>query len=437
MSAPLIKLAAVRDTLSRSEARRIGLAAQGFARPRPETVGTRQLNGALARMATLQIDSVNVFSRSHYMPLFSRLGAYDTALLDRLLFARRPPYVEYWAHVAAFVPAGDWGLLRFRMDEYRDRFLSGSDGWFASRTEIVDWVRAELADRGPLRPAQIEHDAASGPRGPWWGWSDVKRALEGLWLMGEVAIAGRRGFERRYALAEQVIPSAALATPVPRQDAIRELVRRAARAYGVATAADLADYWRIRDRRSVLDAVEDLVDAGELRPVTVDGWSKGGRPAKAWLHTDAAIPRRIRTTALLTPFDPVVWFRERAQRLFDFEYRIEIYTPSPQRRFGYYSLPVLVDDDVVGRVDLKADRAAGVLRVQSAWWEHGRPPHAAERLADELRLAATWQGLDTVSISRWGDAVDDLAALMPEAPRHDRSSVEPDALAPEEPDFAG
>lgn len=433
MSEPLARLAGVRSSLSAAEARRVALAAQGFGRPRPAIAGTRQLNGALSRMATLQIDSVNVFARSHYMPLFSRIGAYDTAALDRLLFARRPPYVEYWAHVAAFIPAQDWGLFDFRMQAMRAKYGGAPGGWFDANREIVDWVRAELADRGPLRPAQIEHDAKKGARGPWWDWDVVKHALEHLWLFGEVAIAGRRGFERRYGLAEQVIPRDVLGSPVPRDDAVRELVRRAARAYGVATAADLADYWRIADRKAITTAVDDLVDAGELHPVAVEGWTTGGRPAKAWLHRDAAVPRRIDAAAILTPFDPVVWFRDRAERLFDFEYRIEIYTPAPKRRFGYYSLPVLIDDDVVGRVDLKADRAASTLRVQSGWWEDGRPSDAAARLADELRLAAAWQGLESISVSRWGDAVEDLARVMPEAARHEAGPAEPVALADEEP----
>lgn len=395
--------------------------------------GTRQLNLALARLATLQIDSVNVFARSHYMPLFSRLGAYDTASLDRLLFARRPPYVEYWAHVAAFIPATDWGLFRFRMDDMRAKYATKADGWFQSHREIVDWVRGELSDRGPLRPAQIEHDARGAARGPWWDWDVVKHALEYLWLFGEVAIAGRRGFERRYAMAADVIPGDILARPVAREDAVRELVRRAAAAYGVATAADLADYWRIANRPAVMAAVSDLVDSGELQPVTVEGWTSAGRPAKAWLHRDARIPRRVDAAALLTPFDPVVWFRDRAQRLFDFEYRIEIYTPAPKRRYGYYSLPVLVGDDIVGRIDLKADRAASTLLVQSAWWEHGRPADAAVRLAEEVRAAAHWQSLESISISRWGDAVDDLAGSLPEASRHDAAVTEPVALAEDEP----
>ncbi|MCO5951429.1 winged helix-turn-helix domain-containing protein [Microbacterium yannicii] len=424
----------MKSSLSAAEARRIALAAQGFARPRPENAGTRQLNGALGRMATLQIDSVNVFARSHYMPLFSRVGAYDTAALDRLLFSGRPPYVEYWAHVAAFIPAADWALFDFRMRAMRAKYGgTAPDGWYAAHRDTVDWVRAELAERGPLRPAQIERDAEKRARGPWWDWDVVKQALERLWLFGEVAIAGRRGFERRYGLAEHVIPREVLDAPVPREEAVRELVRRATRAYGVATAADIADYWRIADRKAVTAALDDLADAGELHPVTVEGWTSAGRPAKAWLHSEAAVPRRIRAAAILTPFDPVVWFRDRAERLFDFEYRIEIYTPAPRRRFGYYSLPVLIDDDVVGRVDLKADRATSTLRVQSAWWEPGAPADAAPRLADELRLAASWQGLESVSISSWGDAVDDLAFAMPEASRHEAGPAEPIALAAEEP----
>lgn len=434
MSAALARLTRVKSSLSATEARRVSLAAQGFDRARPAAAGTRQLNLALARMSTLQIDSVNVFARSHYMPLFSRVGSYDTAALDRLLFARRSPYVEYWAHVAAFVPAADWGLFHFRMQDLRAKYGSKPGGWFDTHRDLVDWVRAELADRGPLRPAQIEHDVKKGARGPWWDWDVVKHALEYLWLFGEVAIAGRRGFERRYALAEDVIPREVLEAPVPRDEAVRELVRRAARACGVSTAADVADYWRIADRKAVTAALHELTDAGELHPVTVEGWTTAGRPSRAWLHRDATVPRRIDAAAILTPFDPVVWFRDRAERLFDFEYRIEIYTPAPQRRYGYYSLPVLIGDDIVGRVDLKADRPASRLLVQSAWWEHGRPAEAAARLADELRLAAAWQGLETISISHWGDATDDLARALPEATRHESGSREAVALAADEPD---
>ncbi|SIS06998.1 hypothetical protein SAMN05880568_2522 [Microbacterium sp. RURRCA19A] len=409
-------LAYMTTTLSRAGARRIALAAQGLGRPRPKTVGTRHITSTLRRMRILQIDSVNVFSRSHYMPLFARLGSYDTSLLDRLAFSRRPRWVESWAHVASLVEVADWPLLQFRRDALRERY--GADDWALANAGLLRWLRDELAARGPLRPADIEHDARAGSRGSWWGWDDVKNGLERLWLMGDVAIAGRRGFERRYALASDVLPREALESPVPRAEAIRELVRRAAVAYGVATAADLADYWRIRDRPAVLGAVRELVDAGELEPVVVEGWQIAGRPAKAWLHRDAARPRHVDATAILTPFDPVVWFRDRAERLFDFDYRIEIYTPAEKRRFGYYSLPVVVGDDVVGRVDLKADRPASALRVQSAWWEHGAPSEAAERLALELRTAASWQGLEHVTVSRWGDAADALAGAL-RAGRHE------------------
>lgn len=417
MSEALDRLTRVKETLSSAEARRVALAAQGFASARPAAAGTRQLNLAMARMGTLQIDSVNVFARSHYLPLFSRLGPYDTAALDRLLFAPRPTYVESWAHVAAFIPIADWALFQFRRDDLLARYGSGE--WMHRNAGTVDWVRAELAARGPLRPAEIDSDARRGRRGPWWDWDVVKETLERLFLFGEVAIAGRRGFERRYALAEHVIPADVLANPVPRDDAIRELIRRAARAYGVATASDLADYWRIRDRRAILSAIADLVDDGELVPVTVRGWTSAGRPAKAWMHRDARVPRRIDAAAILTPFDPVVWFRDRAERLFDFAYRIEIYTPAPKRVYGYYSLPVLVGDDLVGRVDLKADRAGSRLLVQSAWWEHGAPAHAAERLAEELRGAAAWQGLESISVSSWGTAAGDLARALPGSHRHD------------------
>lgn len=416
----------MKESLSAAEARRIALAAQGLARAaRPANPGPRQLNATMARLGAAQIDSVNVFARAHYMPFFSRLGPYDPAALDRLFFGRHGPYVEYLAHEASFVPIADWGLWRYRMDGMRAKY-AGEGSWFANNTTTVEWVRAELADRGPLRPAQIETDAHRAAKGLWWDWSVVKRALEYLWLFGEVAIAGRRGFERRYALAEDVIPTAVLAHPAPRDDAVRELVRRAARACGVATVADLADYYRFKDRTAVASAIGELVDAGELAPVRVAGWERGGRPVPAWLHRDARLPRSATGVALLSPFDPLVWFRQRAERLFGFEYRIEIYTPAPQRRFGYYSLPVLVDDRIAARVDLKADRATSRLLVQSAWWEAGaRDGGAAERIAAELREAARWQCLAEVSVADWGEAVDDLAAALPGSDRHPRPAWEP------------
>lgn len=363
----------------------------------------------MARMGVLQIDSVNVFSRSHYMPMFSRIGDYDTSAFDRTFFDKTTHYVEYLAHEATFVPVEDWALWRFRMNAFHDRY---GHEWEHEHRKNLDWVRAELAERGPSRPADIRGDAPKN-RGPWWDWDDVKRALEHLWRTGEVAIAGRQGFERRYALAEQIVPDDILNREIARDDAIRELIRRAARSSGVATEADLADYYRIKDRAAIQSAIRDLADAGELRETRVRGWERGGREVAAWIHADAAAPRRIEASALLTPFDPVVWFRERALRMFDLDYRIEIYTPAAKRRYGYYSLPVLVGDRIVARVDLKADRASSTLRVQSAWWEAAaRPQNDVEAVSGEILRAARWQSLEHVSISNWGDATDDLARVL-------------------------
>lgn len=362
-------------------------------------------------LGVLQIDSVNVFARSHYMPMFSRLGAYDPAVLDRTFLSRTTHYVEYLAHEATFMPIADWALWGFRMREWQER-ASRPDAWMHAHRRTLDWVRDELRTRGPLRPADLRDDAPR-ERGSWWDWDESKIALEHLWRCGEVAIAGRAGFERRYGLAEQIIPAAVRQSAIPRDEAVRELVRRAARSYGVATIADLNDYYRLRDQSAVRSAVSDLVDAGELEPVVVRGWERAGRPIAAWRHRDAVLPRRIDRAALLTPFDPVVWFRDRALRVFDFDYRIEIYVPAEKRRYGYYSLPLLVGDRVVGRADLKADRAASTLRVQSAWWEaHARPGEDAERIAEELVRAALWQGLERISVSGWGDAADALAHAL-------------------------
>lgn len=380
----------------------MALAAQGFTRARPATVSSRHVHRVMERLGVLQIDSVNVFARSHYLPLFSRLGAYDPALLDRLFLSRTTHYVEYLAHEATFIPVEDWPLWQFRMDAFRRRW-AGEDSWLSTNARTVEWVHAELRDRGPLRPADLRGDAPR-ERGTWWDWDEVKLALEHLWRIGDVAVSGRRGFERTYALAEHVIPEHIRAREVPREEAIRELIRRAARSSGVATTSDLADYYRIRDRATIGRAIADLQDAGELLPVRVRGWERAGRPLPAWRHRDAALPRRVDAAAILTPFDPVVWFRERALRAFELDYRIEIYVPAAKRRYGYYSLPVLVGDRIVARVDLKADRAASTLQVQSAWWEPQARPGDAEAIATELRLAAAWQGLEHVSVSGWGDA---------------------------------
>ncbi|WP_353827179.1 winged helix-turn-helix domain-containing protein [Agromyces sp. SYSU T0242] len=389
------------DTVSPALARRIALAAQGFGRPMPSTPGTRALSGLVDRLGVLQIDSVNVFERSHYLPAFSRLGAYDRALLDRMAWGRRGRLVEYWAHQAAFIPRELWPLFEFRRAAYRREGASEWGGWLSENRALADWLRAELAANGPMPAGAIEHDA-NERRGPWWGWSAVKRTLEWMFRTGEVVCVERRRFERIYALPEQGLEPGLLEHGPTESDAVRMLTDRAASALGISTAADLADYWRMTQAQ-VRPAIADLVDAGTLVPVEVPGWRTGSRATPAWVHRDARRPRRVEGVALLSPFDPVVWFRPRTERLFDFHYRIEIYTPEAERVFGYYSLPLLVDDRVVGRVDLKRDRAAGVLRVQSAWAEPGAPDDTADRLAPVLRRAAQWQGLDDVTVAGRGD----------------------------------
>lgn len=393
------------DSLSPALARRIAVAAQGFGRPRPTTVGTRQLNLAIERLGLLQLDSVNVFERSHYLPIAARLGPYDKALLDRLTFSRTSSYIEYWAHEAAIIPVESWPLLRFRMQRFRDKSAAETDGWAASNRPMLDWLLAELADKGPLPASAIEHDATKRV-GPWWGWSDVKTGLETLFRWGDVVSAGRTRFERTYALPRQILSEEIIDRVVDRVDAHRELVHRSVAAHGIGTASDLADYFRLSVAETVA-ALRDLEDAGIVRQVEVPGWR---RPA--WLHTAARIPRRIVATALLSPFDPVVWERDRAERMFGFRYRIEIYTPAPKRIFGYYSLPILLDDALVGRIDLKSDRRNGVLRVQSAWNEACPHPDAAVRLAPLLRETAAWQGLDDIEVVDRGSLARAVAAEL-------------------------
>ncbi|GAA2749014.1 winged helix-turn-helix domain-containing protein [Amnibacterium kyonggiense] len=393
------------EELSPREARRIALAAQGFGRAHPPTAGRARLEAALHRLRVLQIDSVNVFERSHYLPLFARLGVYDRSRLDRLLFDPSGDRIEYWAHEAAFIPKADLGLFAFRMEAYRAKYAEE----LAASRALAAVLVAEIADRGPLAASEVEQEP-SVRQGPWWGWSDTKRTLELLFRTGDLVSAGRRGFERRYGLPEQVLGGPI--EPVPQQDAIRELVRRSAVAHGVAALPDLADYYRLRSDDTAA-AARDLEDAGELIPVTVPGWTQaGGRPLRTWRHAEAAPPTRLKAAAVLSPFDPVVWQRDRALRMFGFHYRISIYTPAPQREHGYYVLPVLVDDRLVGRVDLKSDRQGGRLLVQTAFTEASASDGVAERLAPVLRNAATWQGLDAIEVVGVGDLAPALAAAL-------------------------
>ncbi|PPF22287.1 winged helix-turn-helix domain-containing protein [Rathayibacter rathayi] len=390
-------------------ARRIALVAQGFGAPRPRRVGVRQIHAAVDRIRPLQLDSVTVFERSHYLPLFARLGSYDRSLLDAAAFSPAGQYLEYWAHEAALVRREDFPLYRWRMQHYRRVRLPEHEGWAAENRATLDWLRAALVD-GPLRASEIEHEA-NVRTGPWWGWSDIKRGLEVLFRWGEVVTAGRTRFERSYGLASQLLPREVLEAEVALPDAVRELVRRAARAHGIATLGDLADYHRLLQAPTRV-AVDELVEAGELERVEVRGWERGGRPIPLWRHVDARRPRSLRADALLSPFDPVVWHRPRAELFFGFRYRIEIYTPAEQRVHGYYVLPVLLDDVIAARVDLKSDRRRRVLLVQAAWREPGAPDDTAERLAVLLAEAAAWQELDAVEVVGRGDLAAALAVAL-------------------------
>lgn len=403
------------DTLSAREARRLALAAQGLARPvPPATPDAAALRRAIRRLGLLQLDSVNVLARAHYLPLFARLGAYDQGVLDRLACHDGRPtprrgrrLFEYWAHEASLLPVELQPHLRWRMAraERGEGLWSGVAAFARERPEIVARVLAEVVARGPLGVSEL---AEPGSRsGGWWGWNHGKTALEWLFWTGRLTTAGRRGaFERLYDLPERVLPPDVLAAPTPApEDAQRALLRRAAAALGVATEADLRDYYRlpVAETRARL---AELAEAGELRPVAVEGWRQ-----PAFLVPGLAVPRRAEARALLAPFDPLVWERARAERLFGFRYRIEIYTPAARRRFGYYVLPFLMGERLVGRVDLKADRQAGALRARAAHAEAGVDPGpTAAALAAELARMAAWLGLERVAVEPGGDLAPHLAA---------------------------
>jgi uncharacterized protein YcaQ len=383
------------QSLSRAQARRVALAAQGFL-DKPHAAPTMAtLTRTLRRTGVLQIDSVNVLQRAHYVPLFSRMGPYDTALLDRASGRAPRRLVEYWAHVAAFMPVDLWPHMQHRMLEFRD----GGHPWMAGRDDaLAASLLAQLRERG-RRTARDLDDGLPRRKQHWgWNWSEAKKTLEYLFLAGEIAVAGRNSqFERVFDLPERVIPRAVLEQPAPSdEEAHRELVRRAAVSHGVATARDLRDYYRMPVAH-VRPAIASLVEDGELVPVDVEGQSG------YYLHRDARLPRRVDARALLSPFDPLVWERARTEALFDFVYRIEIYVPEHKRVHGYYVLPFLLGDRIVGRVDLKADRRAGVLRVHAAYAEPHAPSDTAEALAAELRSLAHWLGLDDVAVADRGE----------------------------------
>ncbi|WP_369798134.1 MULTISPECIES: winged helix-turn-helix domain-containing protein [Mycobacterium avium complex (MAC)] len=396
--------------LSVAQARRIAVAAQGFTEPRPAGAVTRaHLNRLISKIQVLQLDSVSVTVRAHYAPVFSRLGPYDREVLDRAAWGPRSSrlLVEYWAHEAALMAVEDWPLLRWRMRQYRH----GRWGTHIvqANPRLADAVVAAVAELGPSTAGQIEAHLAAEPRrrkGAWWNRSDTKWVAEALFAAGVLTTATRVGFARHYDLVERVLPADVLARRVDDDEAIRELTLRAAGALGVGTEADIRDYFRL-SAAQVKPAIAELVAAGDLERVEVAGW-----PAPAYLRTGRAVPRTDRGTALLCPFDPLIFFRPRVERLFEFHYRIEIYTPAAKRRYGYYVWPLLMDGRLAARVDLKADRAEGTLRVLGAFAEPQAPrPRVAAALAGELWSMASWLGLGGLSVADRGDLAPALRAV--------------------------
>jgi uncharacterized protein YcaQ len=362
----------------------------------------RQVQRVIDRVAVIQIDSVNVLTRSQYLPFFSRLGPYDTALLDRARDVAPRRLVEYWAHEASLVPPQTWALLNFRMKRALTDSWGGMQRVALEHPELVQAVLAEVASRGPLTSRQLEtaleHDLPRDKSEWGWNWSLVKSALEHLFWSGQISSAGRTSqFERRYASLERVLPrSVAEASISPGlrpsdQEAFRRLMLIAAKAHGVGSEQCLRDYFRLKPDQA-RPALESLLASGDLVRVDIQGWK---RPA--YLHKDARIPRRVHTEALLSPFDSLIWQRDRTLALFNFRYRLEIYVPAELRIHGYYVLPFLYGDTLVGRVDLKADRAANVLRAHSVHWEPGAPPEARPALDRQLASMASWLGLRAVS----------------------------------------
>lgn len=417
-----------RDTLSRSQARRVALRAQGLDRGRPERTGPvtmRQFQQVVDRLGLLQIDSVNVLARAHLMPAYSRLGPYDTGLLDRAAGRSPRRLVETWAHEASFVPPETYRMLGWRRRAYRTQaWGSIRDVPLAHAAEVVE-IRRLVAEHGPVTASQIQaYFEAEHPRTrtEWgWNWTVAKRVLEYLFFTGEVASARRNAqFERCYDLTERVLPAAVLERPEPSdEEALRALVEIGARAHGIGSTKCLLDYFRLRGPAPAR-ALDELVEDGVLRPVRVEGWARD-----VYLHRDAIIPRRAEARTLLSPFDPLVFERRRLEELFGLRYRIEIYVPEHKRVHGYYVLPFLLGEDLAALVDLKADRRAGVLRVHSAHRAPGASHASADlagELAAELRVLAGWLGLADVHVGAVradsSPAQGDLATALGDALAH-------------------
>jgi uncharacterized protein len=403
--------------LSLEEARRAVLRAQGFGERISSRVTRRHIVAASDRIGMLQIDSVNVLMRAHYLPLFSRLGAYPVKLLDEASYSpKRRHFFEYWGHEACLLPLEVFPLLRWRMERARN-FIgtwSGIARFAKSNQDFVERVFETVREHGPASAGEIaRHLVEERPRAPrgWWGWTESKAALEFLFWCGRITTATRRNFARVYDLVEKVIPHEILTKPTPPcEEAQRRLIGIAGRALGVATETDLRDYFRLQTEETRA-RIAELVETGELMPVLVENW-------KAYLHRDAKIPRRMSAQALISPFDPLIWERKRPERLFQFRYRIGIYTPAHKREDGYYVLPFLLGDELVARVDLKAERKQGKLQVLSAQEERGADRvRVAEALADELLLLARWVGLEEVAVSDRGGLAGPLRSVLKKAQR--------------------
>lgn len=390
---------------SAARARRLALGAQGFADPRPPgRVDRRHARRLVERLGAIQIDSVNVLVRSQELPLFARLGPHRRDLLPSLAAAGE--LFEYWGHEASLLPVELFPLLRWRMDAAHERASQRLRLLFRDRPDYIEAVFEEVRDRGPLAAGELSDPGAKS--GPWWGWRHGKQALEFLFWTGRVSARRRASFERVYDLTERIVPARALDAPVPAPDeAKKTLLVRAARALGIGTARDLADYFRgdVVESRSLL---AELVEDGRLVPAEVEGWRD-----PAYVHPEATIPRRVDARALLSPFDSLVWERARTERIFGFRYRLEIYTPAPKRVYGYYVLPFLLGDALVARVDLKADRKASTLRVRGVFAEGGcSPVDIAGPLAAELALMAGWLDFEQVTVDDHGDVASALARAV-------------------------
>lgn len=401
-------------SLSAAQARRIALDANGLLRGRPAgRVDRGSVRRLAERLGVIQIDSVNVLARAHYVPLFSRLGPYPTEWLDDLAYDRRELF-EYWGHEASLVHRRFQPALRWRMAERHAWNGVASTG--ARRGDLAAELEAAVAADGPIgaRALAATGDGAEGDErtAPWWGWGDTKRVLEHLFWAGRVGAIRGANFERLYCHPSRSLPSGLLDEPTPStEDAHRALVAHAARLHGIGTAKDLADVWRmpVAATRTAIDA---LVEEATLEPVEVEGWGQ-----LAYRHTAQPVPRLRAARALVSPFDPAMWHRDRVERLHGFSYRIEIYTPAPKRTFGYYVLPFLLGDTFVARVDLKAERRDRVLAVAAAWHEHDLDARGtdvatvAEALAEELRTMAAWLDLDDVVVADRGDLAPALRAV--------------------------